>query len=149
MSQMVRAVKPGRRMLLDDTALKRARGNPTLFGAPTCSTPSSQAPRTRSRSGPTWPRPFSRALISPSWLPTRYAVELGRPPPSGRAHPDDLGRDRDPVVPLVQARAVAAEIPGARLEALPAGHVPQLKNPDRVAALLEAFVMATESGGRS
>lgn len=50
----------------------------------------------------------------------------------------------DPVVPLMQARAVAAEIPHARLEELPAGHVPQLGNPDRVAALLEAFVMATE-----
>ena len=51
--------------------------------------------------------------------------------------------DRDPVVPLAQARAVAAEIPHARLEALPAGHVPQLGNPDRVAALLEDFVLAT------
>ena len=51
--------------------------------------------------------------------------------------------DRDPVVPLVHALAVAAEIPHARLEALPGGHVPQLGNPDRVAALLEEFVTAT------
>ena len=45
--------------------------------------------------------------------------------------------DRDPVVPLAQARAAAAEIPDARLEVLPAGHVPQLGNPDRVAELLK------------
>jgi len=51
--------------------------------------------------------------------------------------------DRDPVVTLAQARAIAAEIPHARLEALPAGHVPQLGNPDQVAALLQDFVMAT------
>lgn len=50
--------------------------------------------------------------------------------------------ERDPVVPRVHARAVAAEIPHARLEALAAGHVPQLGNPDRVATLLEDFVMA-------
>ena len=35
--------------------------------------------------------------------------------------------------------AAAAEIPDARLEVLPAGHVPQLGNPDRVAELLEQF----------
>ena len=51
--------------------------------------------------------------------------------------------DRDPVVPLEQARAVAAEIPHARLEVLPAGHAPQLGQPDRVAALLEEFALAT------
>jgi pimeloyl-ACP methyl ester carboxylesterase len=51
--------------------------------------------------------------------------------------------ERDPVVPLVQARAVAAEIPHSRLEVLPAGHVPQLGNPERVAALIEDFVKAT------
>jgi pimeloyl-ACP methyl ester carboxylesterase len=49
--------------------------------------------------------------------------------------------DRDPVVPLAQARAAAAEIPDARLEVLPAGHVPQLGHPDRVAALLEEFAV--------
>ena len=48
-----------------------------------------------------------------------------------------------PVVPLVQARAVAAETPHSRLEVLPAGHVPQLGNPERVAALIEDFVKAT------
>jgi pimeloyl-ACP methyl ester carboxylesterase len=49
--------------------------------------------------------------------------------------------DRDPVVPLAHAHAVAAEIPHARLEVLPAGHVPQLGHPDRVAALLEEFAL--------
>ena len=47
--------------------------------------------------------------------------------------------DHDPVVPLADARAVAAEIPHARLEVLPAGHVPWLGHPDRVAALLGEF----------
>jgi pimeloyl-ACP methyl ester carboxylesterase len=51
--------------------------------------------------------------------------------------------DRDPVVPLAQARAAAAEIAHARLEILPAGHVPQLGHPDRVAALLDEFAMTT------
>jgi pimeloyl-ACP methyl ester carboxylesterase len=50
--------------------------------------------------------------------------------------------DRDPVVPLEAARAVAAEVPHARLEVVPAGHAPQLGQPDRVAALLEEFVLA-------
>ncbi len=50
--------------------------------------------------------------------------------------------DRDPVVPLAQARTIAAEIPDARLEVLPAGHVPQLGHPDRVAALLTEFATA-------
>ena len=72
--------------------------------------------------------------------------------PSMRLTGEDLRRlevpvlmiwgDRDPVVPVAQARAAAAEIPDARLEVLPAGHVPQLGNPDRVARLLEEFVLA-------
>ena len=47
--------------------------------------------------------------------------------------------DRDPVVPVAQARTLATEIPDVRLEVLPAGHVPQLGHPDRVAALLAEF----------
>jgi pimeloyl-ACP methyl ester carboxylesterase len=83
-----------------------------------------------------------RALISPRGIRT-----------SMRLSGEDLRRlavptlmiwgERDPVVPLEQARAVAAEIPHARLEVLPGGHVPQLGNPNRVAALMEDFVMAT------
>jgi len=50
--------------------------------------------------------------------------------------------DHDPVVPLAYARAAAALIPDARLEVLPAGHVPQLGNPDLVATLIEGFTHA-------
>jgi pimeloyl-ACP methyl ester carboxylesterase len=83
-----------------------------------------------------------RALISPRGIRT-----------SMRLSGEDLRRlavptlmiwgERDPVVPLEHARAAAAEIPHAHLEALPAGHVPQLGNPKRVAALIEDFVMVT------
>lgn len=48
--------------------------------------------------------------------------------------------DHDPVVPVVHAEAAARMIPGARLEVVPAGHVPQLGNPDLVADLLERFI---------
>jgi pimeloyl-ACP methyl ester carboxylesterase len=51
--------------------------------------------------------------------------------------------DRDPVVPIEQARAAAAEMAHARLEVLSAGHVPQLGHPDRVAALLDEFATTT------
>ena len=66
-----------------------------------------------------------------------------------RIRPDDLRRvavptlmiwgDHDPVVSVADAQAAADLIPDARLEVLPAGHVPQLGNPDRVAELLEEF----------
>ena len=66
--------------------------------------------------------------------------------------PDELRRlttptlmiwgDRDPVVSVENARVAAAEIPDARLEVLPGGHVPQLGNPERVTALLEEFAAA-------
>jgi pimeloyl-ACP methyl ester carboxylesterase len=66
-----------------------------------------------------------------------------------RFRPDDLRRlavptlmiwgDHDPVVPVADAREVADLIPDSRLEVLPAGHVPQLGNPERVATLLEDF----------
>lgn len=79
-----------------------------------------------------------QALISP--LGTR---------PATRIRPDDLRRvtvptlmiwgDHDPVVSVADAEAAAKLIPGARLEVLPAGHVPQLGNPNRVAELLEEF----------
>ena len=66
-----------------------------------------------------------------------------------RIQPHDLRRlavpvlmvwgDHDPVLRVKDARAVADLVPNARLEVLPAGHVPQLGNPERVAALLEDF----------
>jgi pimeloyl-ACP methyl ester carboxylesterase len=79
-----------------------------------------------------------RALISP--LGFRPAM---------RIRPDDLRRlsirtlmiwgDRDPVVPMEAARAASQLIPNARLEVIPAGHVPRLGHPERVAELLTAF----------
>ncbi|KGN40353.1 alpha/beta fold hydrolase [Knoellia aerolata] len=82
-----------------------------------------------------------RALLSP----------IG-PRPAARIRADDLrrlavptlmvGGTHDPVLPVTQARAVAALIPDARLELLPAGHVPQLGNPQRVAALVERFTLS-------
>jgi len=79
-----------------------------------------------------------RALISP----------IGYRPAT-RIRQEDLRRlsvpvlmiwgDRDPVVPIEAARAAAQLIPDARLEVLPAGHVPQLGHPERVAQLLSEF----------
>ncbi|WP_169917826.1 alpha/beta fold hydrolase [Rhodococcus zopfii] len=79
-----------------------------------------------------------RALLSP------FGVRSG-----ARIRPDELRRlpvptlmiwgDRDPVVPVADARSAADLIPNARLEVLPAGHVPQLGNPARVAELMEGF----------
>jgi pimeloyl-ACP methyl ester carboxylesterase len=53
--------------------------------------------------------------------------------------------DRDPVGSTDVARDATALMPNARLEILPAGHVPQLGHPQRVAALLSAFL--GRSGG--
>jgi pimeloyl-ACP methyl ester carboxylesterase len=79
-----------------------------------------------------------RAMLSP--IGTR---------PAARIRPDDLRRlavptlmiwgDHDPVVSVAAARAAAELIPEARLEVLPAGHVPQLGHPGRVAELLGEF----------
>jgi len=48
--------------------------------------------------------------------------------------------DRDPVGSVDAARTAARLIPNARLEVLPAGHVPQLGHPQRVAAMLSNFL---------
>ncbi|HZD69160.1 MAG TPA: alpha/beta hydrolase [Actinomycetes bacterium] len=70
--------------------------------------------------------------------------------PSLRVHPDELRRlgiptlllwgDHDPVGAVEVARAAARLVPDARLEVLPAGHVPYLGHPERVSELLSAFV---------
>ena len=85
-----------------------------------------------------------QALLSP--LGTRSAT---------RIRPDDLRRlaiptlmirgDHDPVVAVADARAAADLIPDARLEVFPAGHVPQLGQPARVADLLEDFIHSSPS----
>lgn len=67
-----------------------------------------------------------------------------------RLRPDDLRRltvptllvwgDHEPVGAVEVAQAAARLIPDARLEVLPAGHVPWLGDPDRVSELLSRFV---------
>jgi pimeloyl-ACP methyl ester carboxylesterase len=66
--------------------------------------------------------------------------------------PDELRRlavpalivwgDHDPVGGIDAAHAVAGMVPQVQLEVLPAGHVPYLGDPGRVAGLLSAFVRA-------
>jgi pimeloyl-ACP methyl ester carboxylesterase len=135
---MVRAVRPGRRMLLKMMAsmgeAETIVGHPDLLDSLVAGARDPVATRANLAE--------LRALIS------RRGIR-----PSMRLTREDLRRlavptlmiwgDRDPVVPLAQARAAAAEIPHARLEILPAGHVPQLGHPVRVAALLEEFAMTT------
>jgi pimeloyl-ACP methyl ester carboxylesterase len=87
-----------------------------------------------------------QALLSP--LGTRSATRIRR---------DELRRltvptlmiwgDHDPVVSVADARAAADLIPDARLEVLPAGHIPQLGNPSQVAKLLEDFTRSGPSPG--
>ena len=50
--------------------------------------------------------------------------------------------DHDPVGSPAVAEQVADLVPDARLELLPAGHVPWLGHPDRVSALVGDFVLA-------
>ena len=92
-----------------------------------------------------------QALISP--FGTRSAT---------RIRPDDLRRlavptlmiwgDHDPVVSVADARAAAELIPDARLEVLPAGHVPQLGNPDAgggaTGAVRSIVLIITTNAGR-
>lgn len=80
-----------------------------------------------------------RTLLSPTGVRASF-----------RFRPDDLRRltvptlliwgDHDPVVSVAAARGAAGLMPDARLEVLPAGHVPQLGHPERVVSLLEDFV---------
>ena len=48
--------------------------------------------------------------------------------------------DRDPLGSTDVARDAARLIPNARLEVLPAGHVPQFGHPQRVAAMASSFL---------
>jgi pimeloyl-ACP methyl ester carboxylesterase len=73
-----------------------------------------------------------------------------------RVHPEELRRltvptllvwgDRDPVGAVKVAQATARLVPKAQLEVLPAGHVPFLGHPDRVAELLTQFVRSGSDG---
>jgi pimeloyl-ACP methyl ester carboxylesterase len=133
-----RAVKPGRRMLLKMMAsmgeAKTIVRYPDLLDSLVAGARDPVATQANLAE--------LRALISPRGV--RTSMRLNREDLRRLAVPTlMIWGDRDPVVPLAQARALAAEIPHARLEVLPAGHVPQLGNPDRVAALLEEFAVAT------
>jgi pimeloyl-ACP methyl ester carboxylesterase len=131
---MVRAVPPGRRMLLKMMAsvgeAETIVRHPDLLDSLVAGARDPLAIRANLaelRAGIS-PRGFRRSM--------RFSLEELR----RLAVPTlMIWGDRDPVVPLARAREVAAEIPHARLEVLPAGHVPQLGHPDRVAALLEEF----------
>ena len=141
---MVRAVKPGRRMLLRMMAsmgeAETIVRHPELLDSLVAGARDPVATQANLAE--------LRALIT--WRGFR---------PSMRFSHEELRRlsvptlmiwgDNDPVVPLAQARAVAAGIPGARLEVVPAGHAPQLGQPDRVAALLEEFALQAESDDRT
>jgi pimeloyl-ACP methyl ester carboxylesterase len=135
---MVRTVKPGRRMLLKMMAsvgeAETIVRHPDLLDSLVLGARDTVATKANLAE--------LRSLISPRGF--RRNVRISREDLRRLAVPTlMIWGDRDPVVPLAQAHAVAAEIPHARLEALPAGHVPQLGNADRVAALLEEFVLAT------
>lgn len=135
---LVRAVKPGRRMMVKMMASvgegKTIVGHPDLLDSLVAGARDPVATRANLAE--------LRALISARGFRTsmRFSLEELR----RLAVPTlMIWGDRDPVVPLLQARALAAEIPHARLEVLPAGHVPQLGNPERVAELIAEFVEAT------
>jgi pimeloyl-ACP methyl ester carboxylesterase len=80
-----------------------------------------------------------RAVISPLGFRRAFRVQ-----------PEELRRltvptlvlwgDHDPVGAVEVARATAELVPEAKLEVLPAGHVPYLGNPERVTELLAAFI---------
>ena len=53
--------------------------------------------------------------------------------------------DHDPVGSVDVAQVVAGLIPNAGLEVLPTGHVPQLGQAERVAALVSGFVRSSNS----
>jgi pimeloyl-ACP methyl ester carboxylesterase len=135
---LVRAVKPGRRMLLKMMAsvgeAETIVRYPDLLDSLVSGARDPAATQANLAE--------LRALISP--LGFRTSMRLSHEHLHELAVPTlMIWGDRDPVVPLEHARAVAAGIPNVRLETLPAGHVPQLGHPDRVAALLEGFVRAT------
>ena len=53
-----------------------------------------------------------------------------------------IAGDSDPATPLEQGRALAASIPGARLDVLPAAHLSNVEQPDLFTDALLGFVLA-------
>ena len=135
---MVRAVKPGRRTMLKMMASVGEADTITQYPDLLDSLVAGARDPIATRAN----LAELRALISLRGL--RPSMQFSREDLRRLAVPTlMIWGDRDPVVPLAQARAAAAEIPHARLEVLPAGHVPQLGNPDRVGALLDEFATTT------
>jgi pimeloyl-ACP methyl ester carboxylesterase len=76
-----------------------------------------------------------------------------------RLQPDELARlsvptlivwgEHDPIGDPAVARALADAIPGARLELLPAAHMPWFAEPDRTGELVASFVREPDPSGRS
>ena len=133
---MVRAVKPGRRMLVKMMAsmgeAETILRHPDLLDSLVAGARDPVATQANLAE--------LRALISLRGF--RTSMRLTREDLRRLAVPTlMIWGDCDPVVPLAQARAAAAEIPDVRLDVLPGGHVPQLGHPDRVAALLADFVL--------
>ena len=131
---MVRAIKPGRRMLQRMMAsmgeAESIAQHPDLLDSLVAGARDPVATQANLAE--------LRALIARGSI--RPAMRLGHDELRLLAVPTlMIWGDRDPVVPLQEARAVAESIPRARLEVVPAGHAPQLGQPDRVAALLEEF----------
>lgn len=131
---LTRAVKPGRRMLLrmmasvgESSTITR---HPDLLD--------SLVDAARDPVAVAANRAEFRALASPFGY--RRAAQI-LPPHLRRLSVRTLmiWGDHDPVVSVAHARAAAQQIPDARLEVLPAGHVPQLGNPERVGRLLADF----------
>jgi pimeloyl-ACP methyl ester carboxylesterase len=53
--------------------------------------------------------------------------------------------ESDPIIPAAHGRAAHAQLPGSRLEVFPGvGHIPQLEDPGRFAAVLQRFLEDTE-----
>lgn len=84
---------------------------------------------------------------------------LGGVRPEFRLQPHELARlnvptliawgERDPLGDPTVARALADAIPGARLELVPAAHMPWFAEPDRTGELVERFVREADPSGRS
>lgn len=54
--------------------------------------------------------------------------------------------EKDPIIPVAHGRALAAAVPGVRLEVFAqSGHFPQLTEPGRLAGVLHDWVRTTES----